>query len=252
MVKDLLTRGMLAGVIAALLAFAFAEVFGEPQINRAIDLEGQIAAARGEPAEPELVSRGIQSTIGLLTGIAVYGAAIGGIYALLFALAYGRVGSVGARGTAFLVAACGFVTIALAPGLKYPANPPAVGLEETLALRTGLYFSMVALSVAAVAAGLVTWRRLTGRLGSWNAALGAMGVFLTLVAAAGFLLPGIDEVAAEFPATLLWKFRIASLGMQFILWSALGIVFGVFAEAVLRRHAPAAMPGSTRRAEALR
>lgn len=248
MVTNLLTRGMLAGVIAALLAFLFAIAFGEPQISRAVDLEGQIAAARGEPSGPDLVSRSVQSTVGLLTGISVYGAAIGGLYALLFALAWGRIGAVGVRPTALLIAACGFVAIALVPGLKYPANPPAVGAEETLALRTTLYAGMLALSVAAAAMGLVTWRRLSGRLGSWNAGLVAIGVFLVLVAAAGFVFPGIDEVAADFPARLLWRFRTASLGMQFVLWATLGIIFGMLADRVLQRHALSPSPSLTHQA----
>ena len=39
MVGGLLLRGMLVGVIAGLLAFGFARVFGEPQIDRAIAFE---------------------------------------------------------------------------------------------------------------------------------------------------------------------------------------------------------------------
>jgi hypothetical protein len=37
-------------------------------------------------------------------------------------------------------------------------------------------------------------------------------------------------VPAEFPAVVLWKFRIASLGAQAIMWTTLGVVFGASAE----------------------
>jgi hypothetical protein len=55
MVGGLLLRGMMAGVIAGLLAFGFARVFGEPPVNSA-------------------------------------GAAVGGLFSLVFAYLYGRAG----------------------------------------------------------------------------------------------------------------------------------------------------------------
>ncbi|MSQ32395.1 MAG: hypothetical protein EXR59_04055, partial [Dehalococcoidia bacterium] len=81
MVRTLLIRGMLVGVVAGLLAVGFAKIFGEPQIDKATAFENQMPQAAGEPSEPELVSRAIQSSVGLLTGVLLYGTAIGGIYA---------------------------------------------------------------------------------------------------------------------------------------------------------------------------
>ncbi len=40
------------------------------------------------------------------------------------------------------------------PFLKYPANPPAVSLDETIRQRTLLYLMMVVLSVALFAAAV--------------------------------------------------------------------------------------------------
>ena len=92
MMGNLLLRGMIAGLIAGVLAFAVAYTLGEPEVNYAIGLEEQKAIAAGEDpsAEPEIVSREVQSTIGLATGILAFGAAAGGIFALVFAYAYGR------------------------------------------------------------------------------------------------------------------------------------------------------------------
>ncbi len=39
MVGKLLLRGMLVGLIAGILAFAFARVYGEPQVDKAIAFE---------------------------------------------------------------------------------------------------------------------------------------------------------------------------------------------------------------------
>ena len=75
-------RGMLAGALAGLLACGFAWIFGEPQIDLAIGSEQHMRAVAGGTPEPELVSRAIQSTAGILTGIVVYGCALGGIFSL--------------------------------------------------------------------------------------------------------------------------------------------------------------------------
>lgn len=143
MAGRLLLRGMLAGIVAACLAFLFARVFGEPQVNLAIGYEAAMDAAAGEPPEVELVSRAVQATAGLLTAAVMYGAAYGGVFALVFAAAYGRIGRFSPRMLAMLLAAGGFVAVVLVPDLKYPANPPGVGNHETIGLRTMAYFEMV-------------------------------------------------------------------------------------------------------------
>ena len=43
-------------------------------------------------------------------------------------------------------------------------------------------------------------------------------------------LPVVDGVPLSFPATLLWKFRIAAIGVQAVIWTTLGALFGVLAE----------------------
>ena len=46
MASTLLVRGMLVGILAGLLAFGFATVFGEPQVDRAISFETQMEQAK--------------------------------------------------------------------------------------------------------------------------------------------------------------------------------------------------------------
>lgn len=237
MVRPLLVRGMLAGALAGLLAFGFAWLFGEPQVNLAIGFEAHMHQMAGEAPEPEIVSRAVQSTVGLLTGVVVYASAIGGIFALAFAGAYGRLGRLDARGTAALLAAMGFVVLILAPQIKYPANPPSIGEPETIGIRTALYFTMIALSLIAAIAALSTGRQLARRLGAWNGVLIAGAVYIVVVAVAMLILPAINEVPADFSAAVLWRFRLASLGIETVLWTALGLVFGVLAE---RQLAPRA------------
>ncbi len=230
MVRGLLIRGMLAGLFAGVLAFGFASLFGEPQVDRAIAFETHLHRMAGEAPEPELVSRAVQRTAGLLTAAVVYGCALGGLFALAWAYAHGRIGRSSPRTLAAALAAGGFVALILVPQIKYPANPPAVGEPDTIGARTALYFGMLALSLAAAVAAAGTGRLLVRRLGGWNAALTGAAAYIAAMAVAIAVLPPIHEVPAGFSADLLWRFRLASLGTEAVLWTALGLVFGVLAE----------------------
>ncbi len=244
MARTLLVRGLIAGVFAGVLAFLFAKILGEPQIDKAIEFEEALAAAAGDPGEPEVVSRGVQSTLGLFTGTIVMGIALGSIYAIVFAWAYGRVGALGARATAALLALAAFLAITLVPSTKYPANPPTVGNPDTIDRRTLLFFAMIAISVLALIAAWRLWQQLAPRLGGWNGAIVAGLVFVAVIAVAELILPGVQETPRGFPADVLWHFRITSIGLNAVLWAALGLGFGALAERVLEPAAarPAAAP----------
>ena len=239
MARTLLLRGMLAGVLAGILAVGFATLFGEPQIELAIGFESLMEHAAGHAPEPELVSRAVQRSAGLLTAAVATGAALGGIVALVFAFAYQRIGQFGPRSLASLLAGAGFIAMVLVPQLKYPANPPSIGEAETIGVRTALYFEMMLIAAAAAHLDLVVealvlavllGRRLLARFGGWNASLIATIGFVCIVALVQFVLPDVNEVPDAFPAVVLWRFRIASLGTQFVLWASLGVIFGLLAE----------------------
>jgi predicted cobalt transporter CbtA len=248
MMKTLLVRGMLAGLIAGVLAFGFAYAFGEPSVNTAIGLEESgghahshdAGAAPAEEHEEELVPRDIQSTVGLLTGVVVYGVAIGGLLSLAFAFAQGRLGSLRPRVTALLLTGGAFAVVFLVPFLKYPANPPAVGRPGTIGSRTELYFGFVAVSLLVGIFATVFGRKLADRFGAWNGFLLATAGYLVVLGVVAWLMPVVDEVPADFPASTLWSFRTASVGTQVVLWLALGLAFGAFAEKALTKKAVAA------------
>jgi predicted cobalt transporter CbtA len=167
----------------------------------------------------------------------IYGAAIGGLFALVFAFMIGRVGDLGARATAGLLALGSFVAVVLVPALKYPPNPPAVGSAGTIGARTTLFFAMLALSIAAMVAAVALARRLRARFGAWNAAIIAGCAFIVVIAIAQLALPEVNEVPQAFSATVLWRFRVASLGIQAVLWTTIGLLFGALTErAALQRR----------------
>jgi len=267
MERRLILRGLLAGAIGGLLAFIFARIFAEPQIQQAIDYEnGRDAAqealdkAAGAVTSAEgmdVFSRTVQANVGIGVALILFGAAMGGLFAVAYAICLGRTGRVRARTLALLVAGGGFLGLYLVPFLKYPANPPAIGHADTIQLRSTFYLLMVACSVLFLVLTVWLGRRLQARFGTWNATLTAAGVFVVATGIVMLVLPSFGEFAANqqyhsatetpgpltdpsgrivfpgFPADVLFSFRLYSIGAQLILWTAIGLVFGPLAERVL-------------------
>jgi predicted cobalt transporter CbtA len=246
MTGTLLFRGMIVGFVAALLSFGFLKIVGEPAVDQAITFESQMdeakakaehdaAVAKGEtpPAyeeEPELVSRPVQGGIGLFTGVTTYSIALGGLFALGYALCYGRIGAFSPRTTAAILALCGFVALYAVPILKYPANPPSIGNPDTIGFRTAIYFGMMLMSLILMIAAWNVRNRLLPQYGAWNATLTGAGVYVVAVVIIALAMPALNEVPEDFPAVVLWQFRMASLGAQAILWTVLGLGFGAWME----------------------
>ncbi|MFE1884608.1 CbtA family protein [Streptomyces diastatochromogenes] len=225
-VRNLLVRGMLAGLAAGVLALVAAYFLGEPSVDSAISFED----AHSHEHEMEVVSRSLQSTAGLATGVLVYGVAFGGIAALAFCVALGRVGRFSPRATALLLSGCALLAVYVVPFLKYPANPPSVGDPDTIGKRTTLYFLMMLLGVLLAVAATILGKRLAPTLGTWYATVLAVAAFAVAIGLAYAFLPAVNEVPKDFPATLLWRFRLSALAIQAVLWGGFGLLFGELAE----------------------
>lgn len=279
MEKKLIGWGVLSGALAGLLAFVFARIFAEPQIQAAIDYENgrdeaqdalnQAAGMAHQHGGGELFSRAVQANLGIGVGMVLFGIAMGALFAVVYTVCLGRVGTIRPRTLAILVAGAGFLTIYLTPFLKYPANPPAIGHEDTIGSRGGLYLIMVVGSVVFLAAAVWLGRRLAPQLGNWNATLVAGAGFIVLSGVLMAILPSLGHLAANvaeygehatetplpltdpaghivypgFPADTLFEFRLYSLGAQVVLWGVLGLVFGPLATRVLQRDRTPAAAG---------
>ncbi|MGW0767406.1 CbtA family protein [Streptomyces sp. NPDC002676] len=238
-VRSLLVRGMLAGLAAGGLALVIAYFLGEPNIDSAISYED----AHSHGHEMEVVSRSLQSTAGLATGVLVYGVSFGGIAALAFCFALGRVGRFSPRATALLLSGCALLAVYVVPFLKYPASPPSVGDPDTIGKRTTLYFLMMLLSVLLAIAAVIVGKRLAPSLGNWYATVAAVAGYILLIGLAFAFLPVVNEVPKDFSATLLWRFRLSALAIQVTLWSGFGLLFGELAERLLSPRPEASPAG---------
>jgi hypothetical protein len=203
-------RGALAGAIAGVLGFVFARIWAEPIINKAIDYEsgrGDVldalnrAAGRPTPAEgPEVVSRGIQSTIGVASGIIAFAAAMGALVAVAYLVMHGRY-QVRPRNLAWGIAAFGFLGVYVLPFTKYPANPPAIGHDFTIGTRGQLYLSTVAASLILLGLAVLLARRLAPRVGWVGAVVLSAVAFFAVYGPFIGLLPSLGNLSANVNAT---------------------------------------------------
>lgn len=274
--KNLLIRGLLAGLVAGLLAGAVAFVIGEPHVNAAIAIEESAsAAAEAEQSaagthehataeaheqpvpgaaataaeadaahshgEDALVSRDGQRA-GLFLATALAGLALGAIYASVTYYAR-RASTLSAPVLALALAGLGWLAIEAVPFFKYPANPPAVGDPDTIDKRTLLWLASVVLGLLAVAVAAYAARIVAANDFLTVRIAAPLLAFLVVVAVGYLALPDVDEVGTDFPASLLWEFRISSLTVQATLWLALGLGFAFLTERAARTRSAVAVAG---------
>ncbi|MFE5704391.1 CbtA family protein [Rhodococcus koreensis] len=255
----LLIRGLLAGLIAGILAGGVAFVLGESHIDAAIAIEESHSAAEpeghshdatqaDEPAghshdeEEALVSRDGQRA-GLFLATSLAGLALGAIFAVVLHYAR-RLTTLSGPVFGMSLAALGWLAIEAVPFFKYPANPPAVGDPDTINQRTWLWLAAVALGLLAVVASVFAAKAVAAQE-FLSVRIAAPVVAFLVVATIGYLvLPTINEVGDDFPAVLLWQFRLSSLATQATLWLVLGLVFAFLTERATRATAPAAANAS--------
>lgn len=269
MVTKLLGRGALAGGIAGLVAFVFARIFAEPIIQQAINYESARDAAQaaldkaaGAPtpaAAPDIFSRAVQMDVGVGIGLILFGAAMGALVAVAYVVAIGRVGRVRPFQLGLLVPAFLFLGVYLVPFMKYPANPPAIGHEDTIRDRGALYLVLMACSCLFLFLAVYVGQRVHKRFSLYTSVLlvgfgyvAIMGIVFAVLPELGHLHynrvtygnyatetpqplvgPRGTIVFPGFPADVLAKFRIYSILNQVILWGGIAMIFAPLAQRLL-------------------
>ncbi|MGW8648525.1 CbtA family protein [Nocardia salmonicida] len=245
--KTLLLRGVLGGLVAGLLVARVGCFFCGTPGGAAIAIEEAAAApaehghdaaepqghSHGDEDEP-LVSRSGQKA-GQFLALGLAGMAFGALFASAVNVAR-RFTTLSGPQLSLTTAVLAWAAIVAVPFFKYPANPPAVGDPDTINDRTWLWVAAVVLGLLAVAAAVAAYRVVaasdTLRL------IAGVGAFVVVTTVGYVLLPGVNEVADDFPATLLWNFRVASLAETTTLWVSLGLAFAALTEFASRRSTP--------------
>jgi predicted cobalt transporter CbtA len=235
---QLFCRLVLAGVVAGALAGVYSLLVTERAIAPALQLEETRAAAEGGGHEhtEELFSRGTQLLGGFL-GTLIAGVMLAVIFAAVYGLVRHRLPGRTDFARVVLLAAVGFAILALLPALKIPANPPAVGDPATVGTRTAIYGGVLLCGVitAMLVSALVSFLR-SRAVGTAATATAAVAATAVLVALILILVPdNPDTIAADVPASVVWNFRLASLGQLAVLWTTLGLAGGWLLDRLTRR-----------------
>lgn len=233
-------RLVLAGLIAGAVAGVFSLLVTERAMTPALELERiRQTTDGGRPAGGEVFSRATQLVGGFL-GTLLAGVALAVVFAVVYGLIRHRLPGRGDFTRVALLATIGFGVFALLPAVKIPTNPPAVGDPGTVGTRTAVYGAVLLCGVATamLVSALVSLLRSRGAsvASTSIAAVVAGAVLLGLVLG---LLPGTpDTIPADVPASIVWDFRIASLGQLAVLWATLGLLGGWLLDR-LERHSTA-------------
>lgn len=260
MEKKFIGAGLLSGLVAGVIAYVFARLFIEPQVAKAIDYESgrseaeeALEAAAGGHVHGEggeVFTRSIQENIGAGTGTIVFALCMGAFFAVAFTLLWTHLGrrhpSTDPRWVAAALGVLGFITMFAVPFFAYPANPPAVGDDDTIGARSGAYLTITLASVVFMVCAVVGARWLRPRVGGlWSAVIGGVG-YLVAVTIAIALLPEFHEVPDPvtndagqivfpgFPGAVIGDFRVYVVANQVILWTVLTVVFALVLGRLMR------------------
>ena len=230
-----ITRGAVAGFAGGAVSALMLWIAVQPSIQQAIALEdaagdGHSHGSASAAVHGELISRTTQMIGGTITVIVV-----GVLFGIAFAVAYSRTrhrlpGETD-LGRSMSLAVLAFAVLGLLPALKMPANPPGVGDPSTVTDRTLSYLLTILLGVLLVVACFAATRA-TRRWTEHAALRWITGVATATIGGAAILIlaPGVaEEIPATIPTSLVWRFRIGSLGQLAALWLGIGLAHGALA-----------------------
>ncbi|MCH5643599.1 CbtA family protein [Gordonia sp. ABSL49_1] len=253
MEKKFIGAGLFSGLIAGILSYLFARLFIEPQVAKAIDYEDlrsgaeeelEIAAGGHVHGEGgEVFTRAMQQNLGAGVGTLVFALCMGAFFAVAFSVLWTYVGrrypATDPRWLAGALGVIGFVSFFAVPFFAYPANPPAVGDDDTIGARSGAFLTITLISVGAAIAAVVFAFWLRPRIGGLVSAIVSVVGYLAVITVAVALLPEFHEVPKElrndqgvivapgFPGDVIGDFRVYVIANQVILWTVLTVVFAL-------------------------
>ncbi len=199
----------------------------EPYLDQAIGIENQNLFASGEAKDtPQFWAeydgyRDWQKSGQILAGV-ILGVSMGSLFGIVFALSRRSIPGSNDVKKSVILACVMWFTLIFIPFLKYPANPPTVGEEDTVVLRSILYLLFIAISGIGAVSFYQVSKKFKGN--KKIVALLGYGIFISI---AFFAMPANpDEITA--PMSLVNEFRLMSILGISSFWISVGIILGVF------------------------
>tara|TARA_B100000029_G_scaffold281168_1_gene275306 strand:+ start:402 stop:1130 length:729 start_codon:yes stop_codon:yes gene_type:complete len=220
-----LVSGSFSGLIYGGLNLALVEPF----LDDATNIENQNLFKSGKESDSpefwvEYNSFRAWQKGGQILAATILGTSIGGLFGIVFAYSRKSLPSENNLRKTLLLAGIMWLVLFTIPFLKYPANPPTVGDENTVVLRGILYLSFIAISGFSALGFYQMYKRLKSKKRILSFI--GYGVFISAVF---FLMPeNPDEITA--PIELVNGFRIFSFFTTSVFWLSLALILGAFWE----------------------
>ncbi len=218
-----LLSGALAGFIHGAVNFAIVE----PYLDQAIGIENQNLFASGEEEDtPQFWAeydgyRDWQKSGQILAGV-ILGISMGSMFGIVFALSRNSLPGCNDVKKSVILACVMWFTLIFIPFLKYPANPPTVGEEDTVIFRSILYLSFIAIS----GIGAVSFYQISKKFEGNKKLVSLIGYGIFISTAFIVMPANPDEITA--PISLVSEFRFMSILGISSFWISVGIILGLF------------------------
>jgi Probable cobalt transporter subunit (CbtA) len=215
---------LLSGVIAGVILAGVNYFVVEPFIDQAIGIEVDNSIASGEVVDfDELSSYRVWQKEGTFAAGAFLGLTYGAILGIVYVISRKYLPSSDDRKKALILAAIMCLSLYVVPFIKYPANPPAVGDQETIGLRDSLYTGYQ-LASGLIALGVSILMYKLRRISYIKYIIPVF--YVGLVASIYAIFPANpDEITA--PMDLVNAFRTVTFGTMVMFYLVLGAVFGI-------------------------
>lgn len=207
----------------------------EPFLDEAIGLENQHLFESGKAEDTpqfwiEYEGYRTWQKGGQIFASVILGIVFGSLFGIIFSLSKDSLPGNSFMKKSLILSGILWATIFLIPFLKYPSNPPTVGEEETIVVRTTLYLMFIGIS----GFGALGFYKISKKLYKnkrWFALLG----FGSFIASIFILMPeNPDKIFA--PMELVNNFRIASALSLTCFWIILGFIHGLFLQKIDKKQ----------------
>ena len=218
---------LLSGCFAGTIYGALNLLIVEPYLDDAINIENQNLFSSGEEIDgPQFwveyyEYRTWQKGGEVLAG-AILGTSLGSLFGIVYALSKKSLPSKNNIGKTLILAGLMWFTLFVIPFLKYPANPPTVGDEDTVVLRGMLYLALIAISGFMALGFYQIFKRLKNK----NKILPIIG-YAILISLTLFIMPeNPDEISTSME--LINGFRMVAFLTGTLFWFTLALFLGIF------------------------
>ena len=218
---------LLSGCFAGTIYGGLNLLIVEPYLDDAINIENQNLFSSGEEIDgPQFwveyyEYRTWQKGGEVLAG-AILGTSLGSLFGIVYALSKKSLPSKNNIGKTLILAGLMWFTLFVIPFLKYPANPPTVGDEDTVVLRGMLYLALIAISGFMALGFYQIFKRVKDK----NKILPVIG-YAVLISLTLFLMPEYpDELSTSME--LINGFRMVAFLTGTLFWFTLALFLGIF------------------------